>query len=614
MSRKTTKPTRPTSSSSKRNRAANEPLDPATAYAVAVLRGDEVAGPHVRAACSRHMKDLEHGHARGLKFDTEAADRVYRYFRTVLRLSEGQFEGIPFELHPSQAFIVGSLFGWKWPDGTRRFRRAYVEQGKGNGKSPLAAGIGLYGMSADDEPGAEIYAAAARKEQAQVLYRDAVKMAQKSRALASKIKFSGQSPVWNMAMLGKPQSGSFFRCVSREAGRSGSGPRPHFALCDEVHEHPDRHVMELLERGFKFRRQPLLLMTTNSGTDRKSVCWEEHEHAVRVAHGDAEDDTTFAYVCSLDEKDDPLNDPSCWRKANPLLGSILTEDYLQGVVNQARAMPGKLNGVLRLHFCCWTDAETAWIGREAWEACEDPNLELEDFAGKRVFAGLDLGSTKDLSAKALVFDDGKTDDGKPRFAAFVHGYTPKDTLIERARLDKAPYDVWAKQGHLTATPGSVVRYDHIADDLVDDANNYDLQAVAYDRHLIKHFEEAVNETGSTLPLIEHGQGLGQRKGCPPDCKERHKHEPAPLWMPQSVTELETLILEGRIRFAVNPALRSAVASARFWQSPAGLRRFEKNKPGGRIDMCIALTMAVGAATGSVQVKPLKPQLFFLGSR
>jgi phage terminase large subunit-like protein len=559
------------------------------------------------------MTDLEHGHERGLRFDTEAADRVYRYFRTVLRLSEGQFEGIPFELHPSQAFIVGSLFGWKRADGSRRFRRAYVEMGKGNGKSPLAGGIGLFGMSADGEPGAEIYAAAARKEQAAILFRDAVKMAEKSRALASKITFSGRNPVWNMSILGKPQAGAFFRTVSREAGRSGSGPRPHFALCDEVHEHPDRHVMELLERGFKFRRQPLLLMITNSGTDRKSVCWEEHEHAVRVAHGDTEDDTTFAFVCSLDEKDDPLNDRRCWKKANPLLGAILTEDYLAGVVAQAKAIPGKLNGILRLHFCVWTDAETAWISREAWEACEDPDLELENYAGKRAFAGLDLGATKDLSAKGLVFEDGETDDGKPRFAAFVHGYTPADTLIERARLDKAPYDVWVRQGYLTATPGTVVRHDHIAADLIEDANNFDLAAVAYDRYLIKHFEEAVNDTGASLPLVEHGQGLGQRKGCEPDCTQRHKHEPAPLWMPQSVTELETLILEGRIRIHVNPALRSAVAAARFFTSPAGLRRFEKNKPGGRIDMCIALTMAVGAATGATSVRQPEPQLFFLGS-
>jgi phage terminase large subunit-like protein len=563
---------------------------------VAVLRGDEVAGPHVRAACSRHMKDLEHGHERGLRFDAEAADRVFRFCSTVLRLSDGQFDDKPFELHPSQKFIVGSIFGWKRTDGTRRFRRAYVEQGKGNGKSPMAGAIGLYGMVADSEPGAQIYSAGSKKEQAAILFADAVKMAKKAPSLDTRITFSGNDPhVWNMAVLGAPQNGAFFRPVSRETGRKGSGPRPHMALVDELHEHPDRTVVDMLERGFKFRRQPLLFMITNSGSDRNSVCYEEHVHAVAVSHGEKEDDTTFSYVCALDEKDDPLEDPRCWKKVNPLLGTVITEEYLAGVAAQAKAIPGKLNGILRLHFCQWTDAETAWISRQAWEACEDPNLDLEDFEGRRCWGGLDLSATKDLTGKVLVFEDGHDDDGKPCFAVFALGYTPKATLAQRALLDKAPYEVWERDGFLKATPGSVIRYDHVAADLVDDAQRFDLAAVAYDRYLIKHFEEAVNNLGASLPLIEHGQGLGQRRGCEPDCTKVHEHTAAPLWMPQSVTDLETLILEGRIRIQVNPALRSAVAAARFFMSPAGLRRFEKNKPGGRIDLAVALAMAMGAA-------------------
>jgi phage terminase large subunit-like protein len=596
----------------KQTRRTSSSSDPVTAYAEAVICGKEVAGPHVRAACERHMRDLADGHKRGLHFDREAADRALRFFPAVLRLSDGQFEDKPFDLHPSQAFKTGSVFGWKRADGTRRFRRAYLEEGKGNGKSPWAAGVGLLGMAADGEPGAQIYAAGARKEQAYVLYNDAVKMARKAPALAKKITFSGQNPVWNMAMLGAPQAGAFFRPVSREAGRSGSGPRPHFALIDELHEHPDRTVMDMLERGFKFRRQPLLLMITNSGSDRNSVCYEEHQHAIKVAHGDKQDDATFSYVCALDEGDDPLNDPTCWKKANPLLGTILTEDYLAGVVAQAKAIPGKQNGILRLHFCIWTDADKAWISRQAWEACEDPALNIEDFAGRRAWAGLDLSATKDLTGKALVFEDGITEDGKPKFVALAHGYTPKDTLLQRAENDKADYHVWEREGFLTATPGPVVRYDYVAQDLVTDQQDYDLQAVAYDRYLIKHFEEAVSELGAVLPLIEHGQGLGQRKGCEPDCNKPHKHEPAPLWMPQSVTEFENMILEKRIRIQVNPALRSAVASACFWTSPAGLRRFEKQKATGRIDLVIALVMAAGAAVAGSGVKPREYQMFFVG--
>lgn len=576
--------------------------DPTTAYAKAVVSGKEVAGPHVRAACERHLRDLVEGPKRGLYFDTDASEHVFGFFRDVLRLSEGQFEGNPFELHPAQRFIVGSIFGWRRKDGTRRFRRAYVEIGKGNGKSPLAGGIGLYGLVADDEAGAEVYAAAARKEQAAILFRDAVKMRRQSPALVRRVQPSGgPGREFNLAYL---PNASFFRPISREAGKTGSGPRPHMALCDEVHEHPDRGIMEMLERGFKFRRQPLLLMITNSGSDRNSVCWEEHEHAVKVAHGEVQDDTTFSYVCSLDDGDDPLADPTCWRKANPLLGTILTEEYLAGVVAQAKAIPGKLNGILRLHFCVWTDAERAWISTDSWKACEDPTMRLEDFEGEPVWCGLDLSATKDLTATAYVFRDGVDEEGRPKFALFARGYTPADTLAQRAMLDKAPYEVWARPNdnpdhgpvgvvHLVALPGPKVRYDHVAADLVEMAERFDVQAVAYDRFLIKHFEDALDETGATLPIIEHPQGTNQRKD-------------SPLWMPGSIDMLETLILEKRIRIQVNPALRSAVAGACFWTSPAGLRRFEKQRATQRIDLAVAAAMAIGAAT---YVEPPEPPRF-----
>lgn len=557
-------------------------------YAEKVLSGEIVAGPHVRNQCKRHLADLKR---EDVYFDEGAADRVIGFFRDVLRLSEGQFEGIPFHLHISQAFIVGSLFGWKAADGARRFRRAYIEMGKGNGKSPLAGGIGLYGMMADGEAGAQIYAAAAKKEQAMILFQDAVKMVRQSPILEPRVTPSGVNPVWNLADL---KSGSFFRPISRDSGKSGSGPRPHFALCDEVHEHPDRSIMEMLERGFKFRRQPLLLMITNSGSDRNSVCWEEHEHAIAVAAGDVKDDTTFPYVCALDEGDDPLNDQTCWVKVNPLLGVILKENYLQGVVDQAKAIPGKLNGILRLHFCVWTDADAAWISRSAWEACEDANMSIDDFEGQPCFIGLDLSATKDITGVAYVFPDGFDEDNRPKLALFARGYTPGDTLSQRELTDKAPYTVWARDGWLIAPQGKVIRYDHIAHDLVNDAQRFDVQAVAYDRWLIKTFEQALDETGATLPLIEHPQGTNQRKG-------------SPLWMPQSVNQFEDLILEKRLRIEVNPALRSAIASATFWTSPAGLRRFEKQRATGRIDIALASTMAIGAAlNGAADFVPASP--------
>ena len=563
--------------------------DPATAYARAVDSGETVAGPHVRDAAKRHLRDLKEGPKRGLVWDVDAADRFYRFCSTVLRLSEGQFDGVPFELEPSQRFICGSLFGWKWKKtGKRRFRRAYIEQGKGNGKSPMIGAVGLYGLVADGESGAQVYSAGATKEQAGILFADAVKMVDQSPSLDAKIRRSGgPGREYNLAHL---KSGSFFRPVSRETKKTGSGPRPHFALCDEVHEHPDGGVIEILERGFKFREQPLLVMITNSGSDRQSICWEERKHAVAVAAGEREDDTTFSYVCGLDEGDDPFDDPSCWIKANPLLGVTITEEYLAIQVKQAKDIAAKANGIRRLHFCEWTDAESAWISRAMWESIEDHTLDIDDFKGKRAFAGLDLSAKTDLTAKALVFEDGVAEDGKPKFAAFVHGYTPADTLRARAERDSAPYDLWADAGFLTATPGPKTRLDFVAQDLIDDSESFDLDIVAYDNFLIADFEAVVGDMGAVLPMVDHPQGWNKRKQVTPDGDE------VTLWMPESVDELETLIMEGRLRVHVNPALRSAVSSATFDRSPADLRRFTKHKSTGRIDMAVALAMAVGAAT------------------
>lgn len=216
--------------------------DPATQYAKEVHSGERVAGPDIRNACARHLRDLEEGPKRGLTWDLDAANKAIRFYRTVLKLNGGEFEGLPFELLPWQKFIVGSIFGWKSSDGYRRFRVVYVESGKGSGKSPLAAGVGLTGLIADNEARAEIYAAATKKDQAMILFRDAVAMVQQSPELTKRLVCSGTGQnIWNLAYL---KSGSFFRPISSDDGQSG--PRPHMALIDEVHEHKTNMVVEMM--------------------------------------------------------------------------------------------------------------------------------------------------------------------------------------------------------------------------------------------------------------------------------------------------------------------------------------------------------------------------------
>lgn len=574
--------------------------DPCTAYARAVVNGRIIAGPHVRDACRRHFRDLERAQQPNAPFwfDHQAADYVYGFFQDSLKLSEGQFEGVPFKLHPSQYFMLGSIFGWKRKNAegvtVRRFRRAYIEMGKGNGKSPMVGGIGLFGLIADREPGAQIYSAGATYEQAAILFNDAVKMAQQSPDLWERITPTGNANILNLSVMGPPQNGSFFRPLSKQKSKTGSGPRPHFALCDELHEHPNGTIVDMLERGFKARLQPLLVMITNSGSDRKSICWEEHVHAIAVAAGEKEDDTLFSYVCALDEGDDPFNDPSCWIKANPLLGTILTKEYLATNVKQAKDLPSKQNNILRLHFCVWTDAVDAWLTRGVWEKAEDPNLRLGDMRGRRCWAALDLSKRRDMTCIGLVFEDGVMEVPHPddptktttkgKYCLFVKSYTPKDTLAKRAEEDKAPYDVWVRDGHLIAVPGPNVRFDIVANDLIEISRTYDLQMAAYDQWQVREFIQELEELGSPdLPLCDHPQGISRRND-------------SDLWMPGSIDAMEDMITEGRLRIAINPVLRSAVASTVFWKSPTDQRRFDKASAVARIDAAVAAAMACGLAT------------------
>lgn len=589
--------------------------DPVTEYADAVVSGSLIAGPHVRNACRRHLLDQVNGSKRGLTWDVAAARWAIDFFPEVLRLNGGQFEGLQFHLQPSQQFIVGSLFGWKRKDGTRRFRRCYIEAAKGNAKSPLLAGVGLYCLLADGEPRAEIYAAASKRDQAMVLFRDAVAMVDQSPLLSARLTKSGANPVWNVADL---KSGSFFRPISSEDGQSG--PRPSCSLCDEVHEHRDALIIEMLERGFKWRRNPLLMMATNSGTDRNSVCWQEHQHAIRVSAGtmtvddeatfvgDPVDDETFGFVCSLDKGDDPLEDPRCWIKANPMLGITVTEQYLASVVRQAKAIPGKLNSILRLHFCVWTDTETAWMSRSALESVLT-DFDPREHTGRKVYVGADLSGSQDLTALGFVVETGVVEVKRdnipvrlPTYDAWVEAWTPRDTLAERALRDQAPYDVWAREGWLNAVEGRNIRLDFVAARIAEAASEYQIELLAYDRYAYRRLCDELDALGLTIPQTEHPQG-GVRRAKPTSeqleaAKRARQEPPQGLWMPGSVLALETLILERRIRLRRSPVLISAMMSAAIETDPFANRWFSKRRAVNRIDALVALTMAVGAATAA----------------
>ena len=555
--------------------------DLTTRYARRVVAGDVVAGPYVRDACARHLRDLEDGPKRGLFWDAEVAQQTFDFYTEVLRLNGGEFEGLPFELHESQQFIVGSLFGWKRANGRRRFRVAFIEEGKGNGKSPMVAGIGLKGLVADKEPRAEIYAAATKTDQAKILFRDAVAMVRLSPELNAALSIAGgQGNEWNIADL---ETASFFRCVSSDD--SQSGPRPHIALLDEVHEHRTGLMVEMMRAGFKGRRQPLMLMITNSGTDRQSVCWQYHEYARKVAAGMLEDDSFFGYVCALDVEDDPFADESCWIKANPLLGIAIQPEYLREQITEAQGMPSKESTVRRLNFCQWVESLNPWLSTEVWRAAEQVFDEAL-LKGRKCYGGLDLSSTTDLTSFVLLFEPTAAD---PHWRQKSWFWLPAENLTDKERKDGVFYGAWRAQGWLETTPGAAIDKRFVLARVVGACAQYDVQSIGYDRWRIEDFKQLMADEGITLPLEPFGQGFKD--------------------MAPAVDEYERMLISGQLKHDGNAVMNWNASSAVLDTDPAGNRKPTKKSSTGRIDGVVAAVMAAGRAIAADEEKAPEPSLF-----
>lgn len=601
----------------------NRSDDQATDYARAVVAKEIIAGPHVRAACKRHLDDLESGAARGLRWDVAGAEKVIRYFRTVLTVEVGD-KVLPFVLRPWQCFIVGSLFGWKATvseedqDGTatgklieiRRFRRAYVEIGKGNGKSPMAAGIGHYMHSAYGKVRSEVYSAATDQDQAMILFRDAVAMYERSPALSKRLTPTGQTPVWQLSYQGKGGSCIYKPISSAKKGKSGI--RPDCALIDEVHEHPDNSVIEMLRAGTKGKQDALLFEITNSGFDKKTVCGQEHDMSVQIVHRQIENDAWFAFVCSLDEGDEPFEDESCWPKANPNLHVSIFPQYVREQVQEAKGMPSKEGLVRRLNFCQWTESETSAIPRKVWLACRaigDKAFDPDDLTARNVpcFGGLDLSRSRDLTVFVLTWVlENKKDQW--RFASKAWFWTPKDTLAARAKADRAPYEEWVKQGYLEEVPGPRIKYAWLADAIPKICARYHPQIIGCDQYGLEQLLDAMSEIGAELPgAVVHPQGFQRRKiGERGDvAMEESGADELALWMPDSINKLEAALLEGRIAIEVNPVMTMCAANVVYEENRTGHRHFNKAKATGRIDGMPALANSIGVATvhSSTKISP-----------
>lgn len=531
---------------------------PVVAYCHGVLDGSVPASLLIRKAVERHIRDLETGKERGLHFDRQAAEYAVRFFG-FLKHSKGEWAGQPFELAPWQQFVIWSLFGWKREDGLRRFRSAFIEVPRKNGKSTLLAGIGLYLMTADGEPGAEIYSAATKRDQAKITWEEAVRMVKASPVLSRMVTHWRSSDT-----LAVEQTSSKFVPLGADADTM-DGLNIHGALIDELHAHRTSAVVDVIDTATGARRQPLLCEITTAGFDRESICFEHYVYSKQVLEGAIQDDRWFAFVAELDEGDD-WQDEQTWAKANPNLNVSVRIDDLRAKAEKAHNMPAALNGFLRLHLNVWTQQSVRWIPPELWEANAGPAEPDDELVGRSCYGGLDLSSVADITAWVLVFP---TEDGRLDIRARF--WTPESQLTSSSNRYADQYQAWSRAGFLTPTPGNAIDYAFIRAQILEDASRFQVVDLNVDR-LFQGYQLAMELADEGLMVFGMGQGF--------------------LSMAPAMKTFERLMLDRRLNHMGNPVLRWMASNVAVKEDPAGNLKPDKAESQGRIDGIVALVMAL----------------------
>lgn len=534
------------------------PIDAVDGYIMDVLSGDRPANQYERGAVQRHIADLERD---DLRWDEAAAKYALEFFR-FLKHSKGKWAGEQFELQPWQAFIVAMLFGWKRHDGSRRFRTAYIEVPRKNGKSTLAAGIGLYLFFADNEAGAEVYTAATKKDQARITHGEATRMVKASPSLRSRIRTYRD----NLHTL---ETASKFEPLGADADTM-DGLNVHGAIVDELHAHKNRNVWDVLETATGSRSQPLILAITTAGFDKHSICREQHDYTAKILDGVVADDSFFGVIYTIDEDDDWL-DETTWHKANPNLGVSVSMDDMRTLAARAQSIPTQLNAFLRLKLNIWTESETRWIKADTWMSCKAAYTE-DELCGRQCYAGLDLATTTDIASLALVFPPEREDEPY----RLIHRYwIPRDNMQQRVERDRVPYDVWERDGWITATEGNVIDYRAVMHEIDRLAQLYDIREIAFDRWGAPNFVQQLQELGGDDWVVSFGQGYAS--------------------MSPASKEFEKLTLGGQIAHRGDPVLAWMVANTVVEQDPAGNIKPSKSKSTEKIDGVVAAIMATDRA-------------------
>lgn len=444
--------------------------NPVNAYARAVTSGKVPAGKFHRLACVRHLEDRKREKTARFpyRFDVELAAKVVRFFAQ-LKHYKGEWVGQPIILEPWQVFVVGSVFGWvrKKAPHLRRFRKAYIEIPRRNGKSVLAAGVALYATFFDGEPGAEGYIAATKRDQAKIVFDFAKTMVRMS-GLKSHIKINA----WN---LHQEETSSKLETLSADHD-SMDGLSIHICVLDEYHAQKTRGIIDVTETAMGSRRQPVLFEITTAGSDPLSPCGVEHDYACRLLNGIFQDETFFTLIAHADEGDDPFA-VATWKKANPNYAVSVKPEDLLALAKKARQMPEALATFRQKRLNIWINTATPWLNIEGWRAGQTVWDDDTALHGRPCWGGVDLSSLEDLSSFVLAFPP---DEDADRWRLRCWFFSPADGLGGHAQKARAPYKQWAEEEYIITNDGNRIDQNMIKRVILDACSVYDIRCVGFD--------------------------------------------------------------------------------------------------------------------------------------
>ena len=489
-------------------------------------------------------------------FDKDAAIRAVSFIEKFCTHTKGELAGKPFLLEDWQKEIVGNIFGWKNKDtNLRKYRTVFIEVPRKNGKTTLCAAISLYMLFADSERGSEVYAAAGDRNQAGIVFEIAKGM------ILNNPELTNRSKVFRNSITHEAK-GNFFQAISSDS-KTKHGFNSNCVVFDELHTQPNRDLWDTLTTSTGSRRQPLTIAITTAGYDRQSICFEIYKYAKSVESGAISDDTFYPVIYEADETDD-ITKEETWIKANPNYGVSLRKEYMEQESKKAVNVPSYQNTFKRLMLNIWTESLVKWIGHDEWSACHE-EFDYKTLEGAECWGGLDLASTRDISAFVLVFNV------EDKIVVLPHLFIPEDNAKKRSDRDGVNYMEWMRDGHVIGTEGDVADYNFIKAKINELSLKYRIQSIAYDRWNASQLVIDLQNDGANM--CPFGQGF--------------------VSMSAPTKELEKIILAKQIIHNNNPAMNWMLSNVALQEDPAGNIKVAKNKSKEKVDGIVALVMAIG---------------------